>query len=194
MILNSSAMIYGPMRQLGFAFIDIETTGINLDTSEIIEIGGLLVSPDFQIEEEFERKIKPEHIATAEPEALLINKYSEEGWRGADNLKDVLTAHWTRWEGRILAGWNVSFDSGRLEKAFLRCGLPDPFHYKRLDVPSIAFAKLFEIAEVKRFSLAEVAEYFGIEITNHHHALSDAKATYEVFLKLMKGDTTNKLF
>ena len=47
------------MRNHNFAFIDIETTGLNVAVHEIIEIGVVLTTPDLVVIEEFELKIKP---------------------------------------------------------------------------------------------------------------------------------------
>ena len=60
------------MRKHNFAFIDIETTGLNLRKHEIIEIGVVLTTPTLEIIEEFEIKIKPENIESADPVARLL--------------------------------------------------------------------------------------------------------------------------
>ena len=49
------------MRKHNLAFIDLETTGINLVDNEIIEIGCILTTPGLKIIEEFELK-KIAHI------------------------------------------------------------------------------------------------------------------------------------
>jgi DNA polymerase III epsilon subunit-like protein len=54
------------MRKHNFAFIDIETTGLNLLKNEIIEIGCVLTTQNLEVIEEFELKIKPERISRAE--------------------------------------------------------------------------------------------------------------------------------
>ena len=55
------------MKKHNLAFIDIETTGLNLLKHEIIEIGCVLTTPELKVIEEFELKIKPEHIENADP-------------------------------------------------------------------------------------------------------------------------------
>src|SRR3989338_2451792 len=58
------------MRKHNFAFIDIETTGLDVINHEIIEIGCVLTTPELQVIEEFEMKIKPEHLENADPVSL----------------------------------------------------------------------------------------------------------------------------
>ena len=55
------------MRKHNLAFIDIETTGLNLLKHEIIEIGCVLTTPDLKVIEDFELKIKPENIEECQP-------------------------------------------------------------------------------------------------------------------------------
>ena len=70
------------------AFVDVETTGLNPDTHEIIELGCVIVSqegvgsgkPSFKIIGEIDIKIKPEHIENADPVALRVNGYDEVDW------------------------------------------------------------------------------------------------------------------
>ena len=50
------------MRRHNFAFIDIETTGLNVLAHEIIEIGAVITTPDLEVIEEFELKIKPQNL------------------------------------------------------------------------------------------------------------------------------------
>ena len=54
------------------AFIDVETTGLNSQLHEIIEISILRVCP-IHGKTTYTRKIKPVHINHADPRALQIN-------------------------------------------------------------------------------------------------------------------------
>ncbi len=71
------------MRKHNLAFVDIETTGLNLIEHEIIEIGCIVTDASLNIIKEFELKIKPKHIKTSDPIALKINHYDLEDWKGA---------------------------------------------------------------------------------------------------------------
>jgi DNA polymerase III subunit epsilon len=174
------------MRTHNLAFIDIETTGLNLLRHEIIEIGCVLTTPDFKVLEEFELKIKPEHIENADPVSLKINHYNEKDWKGADALGKALKIFSKKVKGCIMVGHNVAFDVSFLESAFATLGMTNTLHYHKLDTISIAWAKLHRAPDLEHFSLRELCLRFGIQNDNAHTALADARATYELYKKLLE--------
>ncbi len=173
------------MRKHNFAFIDIETTGLNLQTNEIIEIGCVLTDSDLEIIEEFEFKIKPKHIESADKVSMKVNHYNEADWELAYTLEDAMEIFAEKVKDAIMVGQNVVFDASFLEYAFLNTKIKNPMHYHRLDTISIAWAKLHNDPKLERFSLREMCLRFGIEHKNQHTGLGDARATYELYKKLM---------
>jgi len=174
------------MRKYNLAFIDIETTGLNVVKHEIIEIGCVLTTPELQVIEEFEIKIKPERPEDADPVALKINQYDPNSWQKALKLKDGMNVLAKKVKGCIMVGHNVAFDSGFLEHAFQETGVSSDMHIHKLDTVSIAWAKLHLSPDLEHFSLRELCLRFGIKNERSHTALSDARATYELYKKLME--------
>ena len=173
------------MREHNFAFVDIETTGLNMLEHEVIEIGCVLTTPELKVIEEFNLKIKPEHIENADPVSLKVNQFKERDWQNALELKPTLEIFLGKVKGAIMIGHNVSFDAGFLENAFNRLGLANTMHYHRLDTVSIAWAKLHHDPTLEHFSLHEMCQKFGIENKNPHTGLGDARAAYELYKKLI---------
>ncbi len=174
------------------AFVDVETTGLNPDIHEIIELGCVIVSqegvgsgkPSFKIIGEIDIKIKPEHIENADPVALRVNGYDEADWVFAYSLREAMITLSEKAGDAIMVGHNVSFDAGFIEKAFRTTGIENKLHYHKLDTISIAFAKLHLNVDVDKFSLNFLCSHFGIENKKAHSALSDARATFELYEKL----------
>ena len=110
------------------AFIDLETTGLSPKKHEILEIGYILAEqvpqegrgPVLRILETFDTKVAPERIGEADPTALKINGYNEEGWRGAMPLEKALRYLAEKTSGAIVVGHNVDFDLGFLRAGFAR--------------------------------------------------------------------------
>ncbi len=174
------------MRKHNFAFIDIETTGLNMLKHEIIEIGCVFATPDLKVIEEFELKIKPKHIENADPIALKVNHYNEKNWENAYSLEEAIRIFADKTKDCIMVGHNVAFDAGFLEHAFNKNEIQNTMHYHKLDTVSIAWAKLHREPDLEHFSLRELCVRFNIENKNSHTGLGDARATYELYKKLME--------
>jgi DNA polymerase III epsilon subunit-like protein len=173
------------MRKHNLAFIDIETTGLNVLEHEIIQIGCVVTDPEFNILEEFEIKIKPEQIEKADKVALRINKYDPADWVFAYTLAEGMKIFSKKVKNCIMLSHNIVFDFSFLEAAFLKTKIENSMHFHKLDTISFAWAKLHKKKEINHFSLRELCLYFNIENKNAHTALSDARATYELYKKLM---------
>ncbi len=174
------------MKKHNLSFIDIETTGLNLVENEIIEIGCVIVDTSLNIVEEFELKIKPLHIKTADPVSLKITHYDPKNWEEAITLNEAIKILADKTENTTLVGHNISFDASFLEKAFCDTGIKKKFfHYHLLDTVSIAFTKLHDKSDIEKLTLHELCEYFNIKNEHEHTALSDARADFELYKKLM---------
>ena len=173
-------------RDRKLVFVDLETTGLNPDIHEITEIGCLVVNARTLKEElAYEEKVKPVNIEKASREALEIYDYSEKRWKDAKPLKKVLEKIANIAPGGLITGWNVSFDWWFLDKAFRKFEIEPDFDHHRIDVMSIAYAKLYSQKKVTRLGLRKIAPYFGIRLTETHGAMVDIRTTYEIFKKLM---------
>jgi len=177
------------MKNKRLAFVDIETTGFNVEKHEIIEIGGVIVEQKdgipLAIVDEFEIKIQPERIHDADPEALSINGYNEAEWMFAVNKEQAMKLFAEKVKDAVMVAHNVAFDYSFLAKAFADTEVENTMFYAKLDTISFAYAKLHRMENAPRLSLGALCEHFGVENSRAHTALADAKATYEVYKKLL---------
>lgn len=175
------------LRHRPLIFLDLEFTGLETQKHEIIEIGALKVEPKkpFKILAEFSLRVRPRNIETADKQALKITHYSKEDWKDGLELNEALKKLDDFADNGVLVGYNVSADWAMLDKVYFKEGRQDPFYYLRIDVCSIAYAKLFSKRALKRFSLGEVSKYLKVDRGQQHRALDDSKTTYLVFKKLM---------
>lgn len=176
------------MENKTLAFVDIETTGFNIETHEIIELACILVKHngnDYQIIDELELRVKPQHIETADAQALRINGYNEVDWLFAMTLEQAMQQLVEKGKSAVFIAHNVAFDWSFLAKAFAVTNVEPQFDFRKLDTISIAYAKFANNPDVNKFSLTALAEYFGIENPKAHTALADTRVTVEIFKKLM---------
>lgn len=177
-----------PLEDLDLVFFDCEFTGTEILKHELIEIGFVKAkAKTLEFIEEGDIKILPEHIETADPQALEVNGYNKEEWdKEALGKKDGLKEFLAHTEGCMLIGHNVAWDRMFVQKALEEVGLKPNFSYKSLDTLSLGWAKLKGQGEFKTFSLLkEMAPHFNIDTGREHRAIDDARTTYEVFKKLL---------
>ncbi len=175
--------------QQPLAFIDIETTAIDRDRGEIIELGVVLTKMKdgaLCVIDELDLKIQPKHIETADPQALRVNGYNEADWLFAVSLEEAMKAFVEKTRGAIFLAHNITFDLPYIEKALKDTGLDHDLHFHKIDTLSLAFGILHTSGDLGKLSLRMLCEQFGIENKKAHSAFADAYATYEVFKKLMK--------
>ncbi|OGF69208.1 hypothetical protein A2643_04075 [Candidatus Nomurabacteria bacterium RIFCSPHIGHO2_01_FULL_39_220] len=166
-------------------FVDLEMTGLEAHKHEIVEIGLVKASqPDLKIIETWEVKIRPEHLETADPKALEISGYNKDSWGKAVSLKGMMEILAEKTKGTILAGFVPFADYSFLDAAVTRTGIPLDFHRRFLDINSYAYAKLgYDWNET---GLSALCKKLGISLENHHTAMADALAAYEVYKKVSR--------
>ncbi len=178
------------------AFIDIETTGLDPTRHEIIEIGCVIAVPQpallgpgtYTIARELEIKIIPTHIETAEPKALEVNGYHKRDWSDAVPLQQAMETLCAATQGAVMVAQNVSFDWSFLVKAAgeTRVPLDRALWWHKVDIGSMAMGKFVgKVDAPKRYNLRGFCEHFGIKNTDAHTALSDTRATFEIYKKLI---------
>ncbi len=163
------------------AFIDLETTGLNPAKHEILEVGVIVADPrTLEIRGMLDVRVRPGRIEDADPVALGINGWSAEAWKDAVPLDIAMVRIKPLLEGALLAGHNVAFDRGFLDAAWRSTGVvPPKMDHLLLDTATLAWP-LLALGLVESLSLDPVCRQLGIDVTNPHRALPDARRSLEV--------------
>lgn len=179
-------------------FIDVETAGLDIDKSPIIQIAAV-ATRGAEVIAEFERKLLFD-VGAADDGALELNSFSPEVWE-RDAIKPVmaraqltafLKAHATvemvsqrtgnPYNVAQLAGHNIaSFDAPMLQGWYRRSNEFFPASYKTLDTLQLAmwFCRITGENPIN-MKLATLAQHFGCEDGCAHDALSDAKTAHRL--------------
>ncbi len=167
--------------------LDLETTGLDPEKNEILEIAVVRIDLDtLQILDTYVTKTKPEHLETAHPRALEVNGYNEKDWLSAISTKQALQDIYPKLYRCVPGGHNVDFDLRFLNAAYRKYGLPSPeFSDVHLDTQEIA--KLLK--KQKRYtgisvSLSAVAAYYGYTQPTPHRAYDDVMACIHILRKI----------
>lgn len=147
--------------------IDVETTGLDSETSDIIELAAIPLDETLYPREEitpYHTLIKPRKDNPIDNNAIRINghrwvydqgdflykqaQHPSIAWR---NFYDWMTQYYENMQYIILVGWNISFDEAFLKKLYKR-GAPSmtkafggnyemqkpwPFNYHKMDLITI---------------------------------------------------------
>ena len=165
-------------KQLGYVVIDVETTGLDSDMSEILELGAIRVI-EHEIADTFSALVRPEGPIPAEITSLTgITKemVSEQG----SALQPLLEQFWAFVGQSPVVGHNLDFDLAFLKKASVRFGVSMP-NVPIRDTLKLARRKLRDLPNHR---LDTLAEHFAIERAQQHRALPDCIATFRVYEKL----------
>jgi len=155
------------------AFIDLETTGINIASDRIVEISVLKITPEGK-EEWMISRINPE--MPIPPKSTEIHGISDSDVASSPTFKEIAKTLTTFLEGCDLAGYNaLKFDIPVLAEEFLRVNVDFNFRKRKyVDVQVIFFKK------EQRTLSAAYQFYCNKSIQNAHSSKADTQATYEV--------------
>lgn len=160
-----------------YAFVDVETTGLDPHVHEVVEIAIRVEGVVWQT------YVRPEH-----PERALPWCRDNIGWK-------LDAPRWADVEPRVrelldgvdyLVGHNVGFDVGMIEGMVARAGGSAVWLPKyKLDTVALAWARFGDT--LGSLSLARVAAELGVEQRAAHTADDDTRVLEEVFVALCAG-------
>lgn len=168
--------------------IDLEMSGSNAQTHEVLDIGGVVAELRLGLpeRESWGARVRPKHIGNGELGALKVVGYSPKAWKTAIELDAAMDRMTQVGRDAVLTGWGIGQDMAFIVESLKRLNRPWPFAPVAIDVQTIARAVLTGTGDVDRFNLGHVADRLGIGRLGEHGALADAYATYDVLLKLLE--------
>ncbi len=162
-----------------FVVVDLETTGGSHSNSSITEIGAVKIRGG-EIIGEFQTLVNPESpipafitVLTGITDAMVI-----EAPKIGEALFSFLEFAGSP-EETVLIAHNAPFDIGFLKAAALECATPWP-KFQVIDTARVA-RYVVTRDEAPNCKLGTLANFFGAATNPDHRALSDARATVDVF-------------
>lgn len=152
---------------------DLETTGVNVNESRIIQLALLRLNPDGTTKE-LNLRFNPE--VAIEPEATAIHGITNDMLANESTFASLAGAIWSVFEGCDLAGFNVEkFDIPLLTATFNRLGFTPPAEgHKVVDVMTIYHKN------EKRDLPSAVRFYLNKLHLGAHDAMADVRATLDI--------------
>lgn len=185
---------------------DTETTGLDKDLNEIIELSMIRLYLDGKKEQEQKtwlmKALKPE---TIQEEALKINGHKREDILGLTaygkenyihpvellpQIENWIAEDDVTSADRVLGGQNIGFDFDIMESTWKRHNAFDTFPFlaghKRQTVDTKQLALFIDIIAGKRrkfYNLGSLVKAYGVKKEKAHRAAADTRMTAELLLK-----------
>lgn len=164
-------------KKTGYVVIDLETTGLDLEKDELLELGAVRVI-DGRVEETFSALLQIRGTIPAEITALtgITPDMAAEGELPASALERF----WAFVGQSPIVGHNLRFDRAFLGKASAEAGIPVP-RVPIVDTLALAGRRVRDVPDHR---LETLAAYFGIAAQGSHRALADCMTAFQVYEKL----------
>jgi DNA polymerase III subunit epsilon len=182
---------YVPMSARDLVFVDLETSGLDPERHDILELAAVRTTPELQVVERgrvhrFVKMRRPHH---ADKKALEVNHYNEKEWEtyGVD-IKVALVEFESlmqRGEPPLVVAMNPMFDMGFLTRAYKDANYPMPEPRYVIDVGSMAWP-LVRKGFIDRIALDVLCSRYKIEVPGRaHSAMVDVLRLGRVYAALM---------
>lgn len=157
--------------------IDLETTGTSANDDKITEIGAVKIE-DGKITCKFATMVNPERKIPQD--VVELTGITDEMVSNAPKFEEVAGDLYKFCHGSIIVAHNLPFDYGFIKNLSKPCGYV--YTNRGMDTLDLSRSLLKGLANYK---LNTVCAHFGIEFL-HHRAYSDALATAQLFIELIK--------
>lgn len=161
----------------GYAIIDCETNGLE-QKHRVLEIAVLTYDKDFNLIGTYETVLNPKK------DLGLVSLHGINGLIASEApiFPQISTSLAHLLNDRVIIGHNVKFDIGFVCREFSKVG--SWFMWSGALIDTVWLARNTNI-RVDNYRLETLCDYFGITNENPHTAMGDARATAELFQKLL---------
>lgn len=162
-----------------FVVFDLETTGAKTPPCRVTEIGAYRVK-NGAIVEEFQTLVNPE--MPIPPFIAALTGISDEMVKDTPKFAEVASAFLDFIGDAVLVAHNAHFDM-----RFLNCEIRRIYENYRVANPCLCTVQLSRklLPQIANHKLKTVAEYYSVDLVNHHRAAPDALATARIFVNFL---------
>ena len=155
----------------GYAVLDVETTGFTPATDRVVEIAVVHADPDGVVTDEWHTLLDPDG---ADVGPTHVHGIAQRDVEGAPRLAQVAAEVVGRLAGRVVVAHNAEFDLAFLRAELERAGAAVP-------TPVVSLCTLaasrHHLPALRWRKLAHCCAAAGVELSDAHAALGDARAT-----------------
>ena len=152
-----------------FIAVDLETTGLDTQCCEIIEVS-LVTVVGFEVTKRFSTLIKPSGYIPSF--ITMLTGITNDMVKSAPSIAEIIGSIAGVLDGSVIVGHNVCFDDRFLQKAFADAGLSCSYSM----VDTLRFSRhVFKNLNSRDLDSVADACNLDIDVASRHRALSDAE-------------------
>lgn len=172
-----------------FVCLDCETTGLDSQIDQIIEVGLCRFSFK-EIFEEYESLVDPQ--CPIPESSMEFHHITQEMVQGKPKIHEIVPKVLTFIGKHIIIGHGIAFDIELIAIAADKAGIPHTLRSNRI-LDTLRMARLY--GESPTNSLEQLRKHFNIQFEGPHRAMSDVTVNREVFKYLAnRYKTVDQLF
>lgn len=186
---DESTPFESALDSLRYVVLDTELTSLQHRTNRLLSVGAIAMrGPSIQLGEQFYRVVNPECAIPAE--GIVIHRLRSEDLQSAEQISKTLGDLSQFLEGAVLVGHFADIDLKILRKEMRQTG-------HKLDNAAVDTARVHRWllrqgrysedlpVQLEKLDLPTLAKFYNLEITDAHHALSDAFLTARLWQKML---------
>ena len=163
-----------------YTVFDIETTGLSVNFDKIIEIAAVKIQNNHIIDE-YQTYVNPQRELSML--TTRITSIKNVDVVDAPLIDTVIHEFHEFSKDTVLVAHNAHFDVGFIESEYKQHNVK---HNKLSYVDTLSIARNCYSKELKRFNLKAVSRHFNVDLTQHHRAIYDTRATADIFLHMLR--------
>lgn len=167
-----------------YAVIDVETTGGSPSLDRVVEVA-IYVYDGEKVVDSFSTLLNPKR--PIDPYVTKLTGITNEMVKHSPTFEKVHERILELMHENIFVAHNVKFDFGMIRKEFKRLGID--FNRRQLDTVNLARKVL---PGFNSYSLGNICDSLGIEITDRHRAGGDAEATVKLLEVILSRPNAQK--
>lgn len=169
----------GNLKSDTFICLDVEATGLSVETDEIVELAVVKFTFD-DIIAEFESLVDPG--IPIPQESIDVHHITNEMIKGKPRIEDILPEAFEMIGKHVVVGHNIGYDLAMLMQAAKKRGIPCPLETEN-SIDTLRLARLYAGSPTN--SLEVLREHFNIPEEGAHRAMNDVIVNIKVFKYLV---------
>ena len=173
-----------PLRDVRFAVVDVETSGVSRERHHVLQVGVVVVDGDGNVLDRWSSLVRPRNRWFFKVGPTHVHGIRRRDVRSAPPAVQVMGDLAARLTGTRFVAHNVPFDLGFLRKTANSVGVELPIGQP---VCTLRLSRALDPERALSHKLLDVCTRYGVALDRPHDALADAEATAAVLPHLLRA-------